>query len=50
MLEQKLTEWVQKVLAAHDAPALVGKNTYRMIEEVDKIIAEAFDHEPVLSD
>lgn len=45
MLEEKLLEWVKKVVNVH------GENfvdTYAMLEEVDKIIAEAFDHEPVL--
>lgn len=46
MLEQRINEWVQKVLAAYEAPSMT--DTRQMIADVDRIIADEFDHEPVL--
>lgn len=48
MLEQRLNEWVAKVIKASEPGGCV--NTYRMIVDIDKIIAEEFDHEPVLAE
>ena len=45
MLEERLLEWVKKVVNVH------GENfvdTYAMIADVDKIISEEFCHEPIL--
>lgn len=47
MLEQKLNEWVAKVLAAYNDTKPGFVNTRAMICDVDKIIAEAFDHTPL---
>lgn len=44
-LEAALNEWKEKVLSSYDG---TGVSTYSMIEDVDKIIAEAFDHSPVI--
>lgn len=46
-LEARLKEWVEKVIKTQGA---AGVNTYRMLVDVDKILAEEFDHEPVLSE
>ena len=46
MLEQRITEWMHKVLAAQEAPG--ATNTYQMMVDIDRIIAEAFDHAPIL--
>lgn len=48
MLEQRITEWMQKVLAAQEAPG--ATDTYQMMVDIDRIIAEAFDHAPVLAE
>ena len=48
MLEQRLQEWVQKVIAAKNGGG--GVNTYAMIMDVDKIIAEEFDHDTVFAE
>ncbi len=49
MLEKRLKEWMEKVLAAYnDDRPNVGIDTYRMVVDVDKIISEEFDHDPVL--
>lgn len=42
----RLMEWVAKVVLAKEAGGMI--DTYAMIEDVDKIIAEAFDRDPVL--
>ena len=49
MLEQKLLEWVAKVVAAHNSDTPGAPDTFQMVKDVDQIIAEAFDHDPVLS-
>lgn len=51
-LEQRLNEWTQKVLDAQK-PTAGGTtasmvDTYQMILDVDRIIAEEFDRTPVL--
>ena len=46
MLEQRITEWMRKVLAAKEAPG--ATDTYQMLVDIDRIIAEEFDHEPIL--
>ena len=49
MLEQKLNEWVRRVVAAHDGAHYCGViNTFQMVVDVDKIIAEEFNHAPVI--
>ncbi len=45
-LEQKITEWMRKVLAAYEAGGMV--DTLQMTMDIDRIIAYAFDHEPAL--
>jgi hypothetical protein len=47
MFEQKLNEWVEKVVIAYNSPGMA--DTYRMIVDVDKIVAEAFNHAPVIA-
>lgn len=46
VLKKKLEEWENKVLNSYGQKG--GVNTYQMIVDVDKIIAEAFNHTPVL--
>lgn len=50
MLEKQLTEWVEKVVKAHESYQKGGcvVDTYKMIVDVDTIIAEAFKHLPVI--
>ena len=48
MLEQRITEWAHKVLAAHEAGGMI--DTVQIIEDIDRIIAEEFDHDPVLEE
>ena len=53
MLEERLTQWMEKVLATHSEPnpfIRVSANTYKMILDVDKIIAEEFDHAPIIAE
>lgn len=47
MLEERLNEWVKKVVAAKKDTSRGCTNTRQMILDVDKIIAEEFDHTPV---
>lgn len=47
-LEQKLNEWVAKVVASYNPDTPGAPNTFQMVKDVDQIIAEAFDHDPVL--
>ena len=49
MLEQKLLEWVSSVVAAYNSDALGSVNTLKMMMDVDGIIADAFDHDRVIS-
>ena len=46
-LDEALSAWKDKVMATYHAKG-GGADTLRMIRDVDKIIAEAFDHDPVL--
>ncbi|MCM1236523.1 MAG: hypothetical protein NC489_41115 [Ruminococcus flavefaciens] len=46
VLKQQITEWMHKVMAAHEAPG--SADTYQVMADIDRIIAEAFDHVPVL--
>lgn len=48
MLEQRLKEWMDKVLTAHEAAGMT--DTFQMIVDVDRIIAEEFDHAPMLEE
>lgn len=48
MLEKRLSEWMEKVIAAKNSGGIT--DTLQMIVDVDKIIAEEFDHEPVLTE
>ena len=43
MLEHRLQEWMDKVIAAHNGGGMV--DTVKMILDVDKIIAEEFGHD-----
>lgn len=47
MLEDRLNEWVKKVVAAKNDTSRGCTNTRQMILDVDKIIAEEFDHTPM---
>ncbi len=46
MLKKRLEDWMEKVLDAYTFDG--GVDTYHIIVDVDKIIAEAFNHDPVL--
>lgn len=46
LLEERLTAWVDEVLDAYGTAGSV--DTLAMVADVDKIIAEAFDHAPVI--
>ena len=48
VFHSKLDAWVEKVVRAKASVGMV--NTFAMIAEVDKIIADAFNHEPVISE
>lgn len=48
VLEEKLESWKEKVLNSYRQGC--GVNTYRMMVDVDKIIAEAFAHTPVIEE
>lgn len=48
VFHDKLDSWVEKVVRAKASCGMV--DTFAMIAEVDKIIADAFDHEPVISE
>ena len=49
MLKARLNEWMQKVLDAYNNKGTyMCINTFQMIVDVDKIISEEFDNEPVL--
>lgn len=48
MLEQKLMEWVKNVVEVQNLKEHQFADTYQMIVDVDKIIAEAFDHAPII--
>ncbi len=51
MFEQKLTKWTQEVLASYDpSDRLAVVNTHKMMMDIDRIIAEAFDHAPMLTE
>lgn len=45
-LKAALNDWTQKVLTAHSTAGIT--DTFAMIRDVDKIIAEAFDHDQVI--
>lgn len=47
MLEERLNDWVKKVVAAKNDTSRGYTDTRQMILDVDKIIAEEFDHTPV---
>mgnify|MGYP001630353164 CR=1 FL=1 len=48
VLEEKLESWKEKVLNSYQQGG--GVNTYRMIVDIDKIIAEAFDRPPCMEE
>ena len=53
MLKEELLAWVEKVCAAKehydvDNGQVAFVSTYAMIQEVDDIIAKAFDRDPVI--
>lgn len=45
-LEAKLDDWKRKVMATYKT--CDAADTFRMIRDVDRIIAYAFDHDPVI--
>ena len=47
-LREKLDEWKAKVLTTYKFSD--AADTYRMIKDVDRIIATAFDHSPVFEE
>ena len=49
MFEDKLKEWMEKVINAYNSKENGMTDTFAMIEDVDKIIAEAFEHDPVFN-
>lgn len=42
-LVRRIDEWKEKVVNTEGSA-----NTYRMVKDIDKILAEEFDHEPIL--
>ena len=48
MLEKRLNEWMEKVIEAHKSNGMA--DTYQMMVDVDRIIAEEFDREPVFDE
>lgn len=51
ILRQQLRNWEEKILIAYDfkaADATMCADTYKMLADVDKILAEAFQHDTVL--
>ncbi len=52
LLEMALREWEQKVLQAYAQRRedRVMVSTYQMVEDVDRIIADAFDRSPILGE
>lgn len=49
MFEKELNEWVRRVLSAYEDSNNAMCNTYQMIVDIDKIIADAFNHDTVLN-
>ena len=43
---EALQAWYEKVLKSFNSSGMI--DTYSMISDIDKIIAEGFGHEPVL--
>lgn len=50
--EKELREWTEKVINAYNKSKEEGGmcHTYKMIKDVDKIIAQAFGHDEVIRD
>lgn len=48
MLEKRLNEWMEKVIAAHESEGMT--DTYQMMIDIDKIISEEFDHPPMFEE
>lgn len=48
ILETQLESWKDKVLHAYQHGS--GANTYQMMFDIDKIIAEAFQHAPLIAE
>ena len=49
--EKRLEEWKEKVMGAYKGKEYYGHcavNTYAMIIDIDRLIAEAFDRDTVL--
>ena len=49
--EKRLEEWKEKVMGAYKGKEYYGHcavNTYAMIIDIDRLIAEAFEHDTVL--
>ena len=46
MLRQQLNEWVEKVVKSHETSGMI--DTFQMIVDVDKIIADAFGRDSVI--
>ena len=49
MFEKELNEWVRRVITAYADDNKSMCNTYQMIVDIDKIIADAFNHDTVLN-
>lgn len=48
MFEKKMNEWAKKVIEVYQSGG--AANTYQMMIDIDNIIAEAFDHYPMLEE
>ncbi len=48
ILETQLESWKDKVLRSYRHGS--GANTYQMMLDIDKIIAEAFQHTPLIAE
>ena len=44
---KNLEDWTAKVLRTYDSGLIA--DTYRMTVDIDKIISDAFDHDPVIN-
>lgn len=49
-LEERLNDWVKKVLEAKADTSPGCVDTQRMVMDIDKILADEFDHDPVFAE
>ena len=47
-LNKAIDEWKNKVLSANDSQGMI--DTFAMIKDIDRIIADAFDHAPIIDE